>query len=78
MSSKLSSPRQEPWSLVWVKQVFELSEVELSEVELSEVELSEVELSEVELSEVELSEFHCIRDCGVAYPKMNLNTVPRM
>ena len=29
--SNLSLPRQGPWSLVWVKQVFELSEVELTE-----------------------------------------------
>ena len=29
--SKLSLPRPGPWNLVWVKQVFELSEVELSE-----------------------------------------------
>jgi len=31
VSSKLSLPRQGPWKLVWVKQVFKLSEVELSE-----------------------------------------------
>jgi len=31
MPSKLSLPRQGPWNLVWVKQVFELSEVELTE-----------------------------------------------
>jgi len=30
MPSKLSLPRQGPWSLVWVKQVFELTEVELT------------------------------------------------
>jgi len=29
--STLSLPRQGPWNLVWVKQVFELSEVELTE-----------------------------------------------
>jgi len=29
--SKLSLPRQGPWSLDWVKQVFELSEVKLTE-----------------------------------------------
>ena len=29
--NKLSLPWQGPWNLVWVKQVFELSEVELSE-----------------------------------------------
>jgi len=29
--SKLSLPRQGPWNLVWVKQVFELSQVELTE-----------------------------------------------
>jgi len=28
--SKLSLPRQGPWNLIWVKQVFELSEVELN------------------------------------------------
>jgi len=28
--SKLSLPRQGPWNLVWVKQVFELSEVEIT------------------------------------------------
>ena len=31
MPSKLSLPGQGPWSLVWAKQVFELSEVELTE-----------------------------------------------
>ena len=31
MPSKLSLPRQGPWNWVWVKQVFELSEVELTE-----------------------------------------------
>jgi len=31
MPSKLSWPRQRPWSLVWVKQAFKLSEVELTE-----------------------------------------------
>jgi len=31
MPSKLSLPRQGPWNLVWVKQVYELSEVELTE-----------------------------------------------
>jgi len=31
MLSKLSLARQGPWNLVWVKQVFELSEVELTE-----------------------------------------------
>ena len=30
MPSKLSSPRQRPWSLAWIKQVFQLSEVELT------------------------------------------------
>ena len=31
MPSKLSLPRPVPWNLVWVKQLFDLSEVELSE-----------------------------------------------
>jgi len=31
MPSKLSLPRKGPWSLVWVKQVFDLSELELTE-----------------------------------------------
>ena len=31
MPTQLSLPRQGPWNLVWVKQVFELSEVELTE-----------------------------------------------
>ena len=31
MSSKLSLPRQGPWNWVWVKQVFQFSEVKLSE-----------------------------------------------
>ena len=30
LPTKLSLPRQGPWNLVWVKQVFELSEVELT------------------------------------------------
>jgi len=33
--SKLSIPRQGPWNLVWVKQVFELFEVELTEFQVS-------------------------------------------
>jgi len=31
MPSKLSLPRQGPWKLVWVEQVFELSEIEFTE-----------------------------------------------
>ena len=40
MPSKLSLPRQGPWNLVWVKQVFKLSEVELTKFHCTLSELS--------------------------------------
>ena len=50
--SKLSLPRQGPWSLVWVKQVFEFSEVELTEFHCTS-------LSQQSITTLNLVEFTC-------------------